>query len=580
MPALVADPPKSSGSPTAVAAALAVPLRRAGRRLFRANLVQGICASALRAGTLLLLAGGVAHLLLDRPPLGMPLVVAAALFFLADVALHAWRGRRSLGAIAAELDRRAGTRDRFSTALTLDAKRAGDAAGLAPLETLALAECERFITRFPVEHWTPVRLPRARLLALLAPLVSLGLLAWHHAAIQRDRAAAQDPALVQTVSSQAEELQKLADALRQQNAAPPPDLAKLAAELEAAVQRLREAAAPGQDSEAGRKAALRELSALQEKLAQMKEAARGQRPSSAEVAALAAALERAAATQPAAEALRAGDLASAAEQLEKLLQQLKENGDPTKALEQLARAMQENAARLSEEEKTEVARQMQSAAAAAQAGQSGLSAQAMRRLAELLRRAAAAAGKEGGSSSPQTQGRAGTGRQLTAQELQSLLNALEAMKDNLRPGGSGGGKPGDGPGLGLMFQDFAGAKKPGGNPAPDDANGASGLPGSDRDTGTGGEIAGERADPTAAAGRQGTTTRIQGELTDSGEATDGLLLPTADGPGASGTRASRRYRELYEAMEPAAQEALRQEEIPLGSRVFVGRYFKSIRPPD
>ena len=73
---------------------------------------------------------------------------------------------------------------------------------------------------------------------------------------------------------------------------------------------------------------------------------------------------------------------------------------------------------------------------------------------------------------------------------------------------------------------------------------------------------------------------MQGELGDSGEATDGLLLPAADGPGANGTRASRRYRELYEAMEPAAQEALRQEEIPLGSRVFVGRYFKNIRPPE
>ena len=31
-------------------------------------------------------------------------------------------------------------------------------------------------------------------------------------------------------------------------------------------------------------------------------------------------------------------------------------------------------------------------------------------------------------------------------------------------------------------------------------------------------------------------------------------------------------------MAPAAQDALLQEEIPLGSRFFIKRYFESIRP--
>ena len=545
----------------------------ARRRLRAADILTRILSALLRAGALLAFAGGCMHLLFHRPPLNFWLVAGAFAFALADTTTGVLRSRRSLTATAADLDRRAATRDRFATALVLTQKWTARAEALAPVETLALAECERFIARFSLPHWTPLRLPRARVLALLAPAISLGLLVWHDFTVRRAQLALEDPALGQLVARQADDLQKVADALRHDTK--PPDLAQLAAELEAASQRMREAAAPGQDAETQRKAALRELSALQEKLAQMKAAARGEKPSSAELAALAAALERDPATSAVAEALRANDLAGAAEQLEKLLQQMKENGDPKQTLEQLARAMQENAAKLSEAERTEVARQMQAAAATAGAGQAQLSAQAMRRLAELLRRAAAAAGSSGEQANG-SQRRAGAGRPLTAKELQNLLNALEAMKDSLRPGGEGG-RSSEGAGFGLAFEDFPGAKSGGGATSTGGSD-ASGLPGGEHDTGVGKDIAGERpADPQ----KPGKSSRLQGALgDDSGETAGGLLLPTVEGPGGGGTRAGRRYRELYEAMEPAAQEALRQEEIPLGSRVFVGRYFKSIRPPE
>jgi hypothetical protein len=48
---------------------------------------------------------------------------------------------------------------------------------------------------------------------------------------------------------------------------------------------------------------------------------------------------------------------------------------------------------------------------------------------------------------------------------------------------------------------------------------------------------------------------------------------------ADNSQAQRRYRQLYEAMAPAAQDAVLQEEIPLGSRFFIKRYFEAIRPP-
>ena len=46
------------------------------------------------------------------------------------------------------------------------------------MEALTLAEGVRFIEKFPVRRWTPIRVPLA-LWCLVAPLVSLGLLAWH-----------------------------------------------------------------------------------------------------------------------------------------------------------------------------------------------------------------------------------------------------------------------------------------------------------------------------------------------------------------------------------------------------------------
>ena len=54
------------------------------------------------------------------------------------------------------------------------------------------------------------------------------------------------------------------------------------------------------------------------------------------------------------------------------------------------------------------------------------------------------------------------------------------------------------------------------------------------------------------------------------------LLPAAGGD----DKARRRYKELYEAVLPAAEEAVLQENIPLGSRYFIRRYFEAIRPED
>ena len=46
------------------------------------------------------------------------------------------------------------------------------------------------------------------------------------------------------------------------------------------------------------------------------------------------------------------------------------------------------------------------------------------------------------------------------------------------------------------------------------------------------------------------------------------------------SKSNRAYKNLYDAMAPAAQDAVLQENIPLGSRFLIKRYFEAIRPKE
>jgi hypothetical protein len=97
------------------------------------------------------------------------------------------------------------------------------------------------------------------------------------------------------------------------------------------------------------------------------------------------------------------------------------------------------------------------------------------------------------------------------------------------------------------------------------------LPGSDSDEGTTATAFGEKG---KFEGEKGSNTQLKGRLGE-GE-TLSAPLPT----GGDASKATRRYKELYEALAPAAQDAVVQENIPLGSRFFIKRYFEAIRPRD
>lgn len=531
-------------------------------RVARAGVVIGGLLVALAAGRLA--AGGGFRLVNPWE------VVAAVVLPSLLAAGWTWRRWPTLTRAAGLLDGRANTRDRFTTALAL-AGRAPES--LSPVEQLARAECARFAGSFDPRPWLAFAPSRSWLLVMVPPLALALLLA---GALFRQRSVAPvDPAIQATLHAQADELQKAADTVagRKEDAD-----RRLAEELARAAERLRQAAAlRTPDPEAARRDALRALSDLQNRL---KRLAADAGPSPAELAALAAALQRegSEAARAAAEALKQGDGGEASRQLEKLLEEMKKNADPAAAMDRLARAMQEQAGKLSEQERGELGRQMAAAQAEAEKKE-----ELLKKIADLLRQRGAngAAGQpsanQGGSGQAQSgeqlgQGGGSSARGLSNQQLQSLLNSLENMKNGL----NGNGGPGQG-GMSLALGDGPGRSElPAGGERgkPGEGNGpTAGAPGSEHDPGT--SELGNR--PVAAAPAPPDRAARASGLLGEGEVLSDLA-PSTDP--AAPARAGRRYREVYEAMAPAARDSVRQENIPLGSRVLVERYFQNIRPPD
>jgi hypothetical protein len=160
-------------------------------------------------------------------------------------------------------------------------------------------------------------------------------------------------------------------------------------------------------------------------------------------------------------------------------------------------------------------------------------------------------------------GTPGQGKPLDEQSLKNLLAALQNLK-------FGEGQParpqsGDGPPKGLVMMQGSDPKPgEGGDPRI-----PSGQPGSEKDTGTTDSPFGKDQNAPARDGQQQSLAGRLGE----GETLQQFLPGVADA-----SKSKRRYKELYEAMAPAAEDAVVQENIPLGSRFFIKRYFESIRP--
>jgi hypothetical protein len=170
------------------------------------------------------------------------------------------------------------------------------------------------------------------------------------------------------------------------------------------------------------------------------------------------------------------------------------------------------------------------------------------------------------------QGKSGqqSGGKPSQQTLESLLSALQNMKfgEGKEQQGSQP-QPGE-PANGVKMLSFA-KGNPNGPPSPGDPSLPSGQPGGERDTGTTDSPFGKDQN---AAGKDGQRQQINGRAGE-GESLQQSLLSAGDH-----SKSHRGYKNLYEAMAPAAQDAVLQENIPLGSRFLIKRYFESIRPQE
>ena len=465
---------------------------------------------------------GAVGLLPALPPGGS----GAALLWLCGAALAGaglwtlWQ-RPTLAAIAADVDRRADTRDRLATALAFTGSP-------DPLHRAAVAECENALARFHLEQSLPWKLPRA-LPWMGLPLAALACMAFLPGGAGKP-ASVPDAATL-AIASQLESLARRATQTTKDSPAQ-----ALAEALRKSAHRLRtEAAGPE-----ARREMLRELSAL-EALAR---ATQGETPMDT--------MTEAFSGQEGAlgDAVRQHDAEAAARALENHASTPGAMDDPAlrQALERLARGKGgDNTA-------SPAGKAAARALEAMKEGDAEAAREALRQVAHAMR--------EGAGQNP--------GKNL-AQALQELKNGGNPPTGDFQPGQEENGDP-QHPGGIAMVEPGSGpptAESPAIPSRGEEGALPSGNPGTEHDEGSKSSPLGEATEPP---GHEAMQTRLHGLLGE-GE-TLHTFIPTRAGE----PKASAAYQAIYRSATPAAEAALENESIPLGSRFLIRRYFEAIRP--
>jgi Asp-tRNA(Asn)/Glu-tRNA(Gln) amidotransferase C subunit len=515
------------------------------QRIVRRRLIDAAAAAVLGFSGLLALIALV-RWLAGLPPLdGFTALLLAAL---ALAAAGLWLfARPDIQETAAVIDRLGDTRDRFITALALEA----GSAPATPLRELARRECTEYLAARDFRPLIALRFP-AQAAWAIAPCIAILLLQWAHDS-QQHRARAQAEEASGAIARTVQQIEALARNAERKALEPgSEEMRRIAEQLKASAERLRAQTTP----EEAQKAALRELSHLEEMVRELQ-----RQPSAAEeMRELAKALGALPGMQDVLNALNENNLAEAQKAIERAMHERQEKGPDQLSEEQAAKAVQQAMQGLADRRRLSEALQ-KLADQMRQQGSQGASQQAMQQLAQMIEQA------------QQRQGDQATGAQQEGRQmsLQELIAALENMRFGEDPGGADQGSNEQTPGGGqqVSIQTF-GSTNPQGAPQFGDAQQPSGRPGSERDFGTSDTPFGAASDPQEKGGELALKGRLgQGE-------TLSMMLPSAD----DRTSSARRYRELYEAIAAEAQDAVEQEEIPLGSRLLIKRYFESIRPRD
>jgi len=521
-------------------------------RAFRAQLIRRRALVAV--GTLLpilLATGALAALFLYWAGIPLPSWEAVLLteltFLLVGLVFHLARHWPSLEQTARLFDHFAETDDRSHTALIFAQNDKS-----APLQQLAIHECQSYLANQTNPVLPPIRPSLAWL--WLPPLISLAAIyLWADQPESRLPAPEPPPSEIETLSQLNEELAN-------PDSQTPESLEKLAESLDAELEKLAET----ELSDQNRKALLQEAATLEELLRQLQQAANPKRFSPEELKALANALQSQ--SPELAESLQNGDLQEAARELERLMNQIANQPDPKRTLSELAQSLQEELNRLDESEKSALTQQMQQAAELAASEEMAELRQKMREIAQMLQQQGAAGGGQQGRPQPGGPGGSSGGMPQTRESLQQMLDALDRLKEQLQ--NQEGGEPGQNasgqnPGMGQQEVPF-GLPMPGMG----DQNGNSG-PGSEFDQGS---TESETGELTTTSTPEGPAKMAQGEQ-NAGESSVEMIESAGDN-----SRAAAEYKAVYEALESERTEAIYREEIPIGSRLYLKRYFESIRP--
>ena len=309
-------------------------------------------------------------------------------------------------------------------------------------------------------------------------------------------------------------------------------LRKLIDEMQKSAKRVREPRLP--QSEAKRRA-FEQFAKLDEILRR----AQDSQVTAAEMEALLDALAGNDLTKNVEDLLREGKDEEGAQELERLAERLRDQAD--KKIRELAQSLLESMNRLSENEKSQVSRELQQSIQAAQMGNSEEMRHLMQQIAAMIRE-----GKISRASK-------------NAQMVQSMIRSMEDLKNALRNGSLQIAET-DEP---LSQKQTMHFDQTGKNPGDPTGKPGSGGPADLRQK--------QIKDPLEAVGQAKKAQGIIGQ----GE----YSLDVISSVGSTG-HANREYRQLFDAVAPGNEQAIDQEDIPVGSRNLVKRYFERIRPKE
>jgi hypothetical protein len=506
------------------------------------SFLNAFVAVLLVAGGVLVIAAAWRHFTSPGEGLSFVLPLALLVGAVVSAAVYVILTHPDFHRVAALVDRCGDTRDRLLTALALSETRESG----SPLAQLARDECRAYLAKHDLTQLIRTHPPHmSRWLAV--PLIAWAIFSWQsqieYARLQVEKAEAQKAIAGTTnaIDQLVRQAEKAAEQTRSE------DLRKLAEQLHESARRLRTET----NAEEAQKAALRELSALEEMMRELQ-----RQPSPAdELKELAKALSNLPGMQDVLNALNEKDLAEAQRAMDRAMQRQNENKPDQLTEEQVEKQLQQAMQRLGDQRRLSEALQKFIEQAKKQAG-GGMSQQAMKQLQRMMEQ-----------MSRQQQGDADSGQQQRQMTLQEMIAALESMKfdEGQANQGSESQQMPSGPQISI---DSFGSANPQGQPQLGNADRPSGRPGSEHDFGTTETPFGEKSDPQEKGG----------ELALKGRLAEGESLSTMFPSAADNSKAARRYKELLEAAAASAEDAVEQEDIPLGSRFLVKRYFESIRP--